>query len=320
MEHYTEVKIPPLARKKRRKLTPAGIALLLGFFLLCAWLGYWMAQNAMDPLVPKDNNENVQPAFQTSEVLNVLLMGVDQRDNEPARADTIILASLHLTDKEIHLLSIPRDTRVEIPGKGIMRKINYAHAVGGADLTIDTVENFLGIPVHYFVETNFKGFSNMIDILGGVTLNVEQRMYFPEEDINLKSGLQKLSGHDALSYVRWRSDGRGDIGRIERQQKFFQALTDQAMSFSTVWKIPELLDELNKQVETDMKLQKMLVLANKFKDIDNIKLDTTMVPGTPDEVNYGGSYWIADKKALDTMLKDIYNLEVESKLGEAKRK
>jgi anionic cell wall polymer biosynthesis LytR-Cps2A-Psr (LCP) family protein len=149
----------------------------------------------------------------------------------------------------------------------------------------------------------------MIDVLGGLNINVEQRMYFPEEEIDLQAGLQKLNGHDALSYVRWRSDGKGDIGRIERQQKFFRALADQALTFSTIWKIPDLLDELNKYVKTDMKLQKMIVLANKLRDIENIELEATVVPGTPDDINYGASYWIPDKEALVAILEGIYGEE-----------
>ena len=306
MEPENKINLPRLERKRRRRPTTIGIVVLIIFFLLCACLGYWMAQ-LTDPFPPEQPEAQAQAAaYGPSEILNILLLGVDQRENEPARADTIILACLNLDEKEVNLLSVPRDTRVPIPGNGVTRKINYAHAVGGSELTVKTVEQFLEIPVHYYVETNFSGFSGLIDILGGITLNVEQDMYYPDEDINLKAGLQKLDGHDALSYVRWRSDGRGDIGRIERQQKFFRALADQSLCFSTIWKVPELLGELNKQVKTDLKVQKMMVLANTFRDIDKIKLTTAMVPGHSDDVNYGGSYWIADQPALTAILENIY--------------
>lgn len=305
------VDFPPLGRKKRKKLTPAGIAVVVIFFLLCAWLGYWIAGLVFEPIVPvekeKDEKSEEELTYKSSEILNVLLLGIDQREDEPARADTIILASLDVKNRDVTLLSIPRDTRVRIPGKGITRKINYSHAAGGIPLTVETVEKFLGLPVHYYVETNFQGFSSMLDVLGGITINVEGRMYKPEEGINLKAGMQKLNGHDALAYVRWRDDGRGDIGRIERQQKFFKALSSQALSFSTVWKIPDLLQELNKHVKTDMKVQKMLQIANRFKDLDNIEITTYMVPGVPDDVNYGASYWIADEQALQDVLEKIYD-------------
>lgn len=309
------VDFPPLGRKKRKRLTPAGIAVVIIFFLLCAWMGYWFSGLLFEPIVPveKDKDEKGEEhAYSSSQILNVLILGTDQREDEPARADTIILASLDIKEKEAILLSIPRDTRVMIPGKGVTRKINYSHAAGGIPLTVDTVEKFLGVPVHYYVETNFQGFSSMLDVLGGITLNVEERMYKPEEGINLKAGLQKLNGHDALAYVRWRGDGRGDIGRIERQQKFFKSLSSQALNLSTVWKIPELIQELNKHIKTDMKVQKMLQIANKFKDLDEIKITTYMVPGKSDDVNYGASYWIADKQALQGILENIYDQKAKN--------
>ncbi|MDX9871672.1 MAG: LCP family protein [Clostridia bacterium] len=303
-----EINLPRLVRKKRTTNSTTVIILLVVFFALCAFVGYCAARAVSDPLIPveepKEGEE--QPQYASEDILNLLLLGVDQRENEPSRADTIILASVDLKEKQVHLLSIPRDTRTDIAGKGIKRKINYAHAVGGPQLTVDTVELFLDLPVHYYIETNFDGFSGIIDVLGGININVEQRMYFPEEGIDLHAGLQKLGGHDALSYVRWRGDGTGDIGRIQRQQKFFRALADQALTFSTIWKIPDLLGEINKCVKTDMSLQKMIILANKLKDIDNIELATATVPGVPDDVNYGASYWIHDQAGLTAILEGIY--------------
>lgn len=306
METEKEINLPRLARKKGSRISSTTQIVLAVFFVLCALAGFWAARQFSDPLIPADKPGEDSSQYSSDTILNVLLLGVDQRKDEPSRTDTIIVASVDIRDKEVHLLSIPRDTRVDIPGKDTKRKINYAHTVGGAELTVETVEKFLGIPVHYYIETNFEGFSGIIDILGGININVEQRMYYPDEDIDLQAGLQKLNGHDALSYVRWRSDGKGDIGRIERQQKFFRALADQALSFSTIWKVPDLLGELNKQVKTDMSVQKMITLANKLKDIDNVKLETSVVPGVPDDINYGASYWIPDEKALADILAKIY--------------
>ncbi|MDD2401553.1 MAG: LCP family protein [Clostridia bacterium] len=299
------IKIPPLKRKRGRKVKPAGTIALLAFFLLCATFGFWLAGLFASPF-PDEKKENPEVVYQSDGILNILFLGVDQREDEPSRSDTIILASLHLDDKEVNLLSIPRDTRVEIPGKGIKRRINYAHAVGGVKLSIETVEKFLKVPIDYYAETNFEGFSEALDILGGVTINVEEKMYLPEEGIDLKPGLQKLDGHDALSYVRWRGDGKGDIGRIPRQQKFFRTIIDQSMQFSTIWKIPQLLGKLDDYVETDMKLTKMIYLANKFRDVGNVTVNTYTIPGYPDETTYGASYWIANQKDLDKILEQVY--------------
>jgi len=308
MDQEKNITLPRLERRKKKSSGAVNAVLLIVFFFLCGSGGFWAARMIYDPLIPQDETEGVQSEYHTADMLNILILGVDQREEEAARADTIIMAFLDLEKKEISLLSIPRDTRVAIPGKDTVRKINYAHAVGGAKLTAETVEQFLGVPVHYYIETNFDGFGGIIDVLGGVTLNVEQRMYKPEENIDLQPGLQKLNGKAALAYVRWRDDGRGDIGRIERQQKFFKAVSSQALRFSTIWKIPDLLDEISKQVKTDMKLQKMIILANNFRDLSNLKLETVMVPGVPEDIN-GGSYWIADQKALEGILNSIYDKE-----------
>lgn len=301
--------MPPLVRKKKRKLTPAGYIALIAFFLLCLSFGFWLGGKMSTPLVPQDKQDNPEHVFKSPDILNILLLGIDQRENEPARADTLILVALDLQERDVHLLSIPRDTRVPIPTKGVTRKINYAHAVGGAELTVQTVENFLKLPIHYYMETNFEGFSKIIDILGGITINVEERMKVPLEGIDLQPGVQKLNGKDALSYVRWRGDGTGDIGRIKRQQKFLSALAEQALQFSTIWKIPQLLEKLEECVDTDLKPQQMIALANKFKDLENIEIHTYQVPGVPDDVNYGGSYWIADEQKLAKILEEIYGQE-----------
>jgi LCP family protein required for cell wall assembly len=312
-ENNQEIKIPPLKRKKGRRLTTAGKIAAVAFFLLCISFGFWLSSFFSEPLIPEDKPVNPDTVYKPQDMLNILFLGVDQRKNEASRTDVIILASIDLNKKEVHLLSILRDTRVEIPGKNIKRRINHAHAVGGAELTVQTVEKFLKVPVHYYVETNFEGFSNAIDILGGITLNVERRMYLPSEGINLRPGFQKLNGHDALSYVRWRGDGTGDIGRVERQQKFFQTLADQTMQLSTVWKIPQLIGELREHVKTDMELQKMIQLANKFKDLKNLELHTYTLPGYPDDVHFGGSYWIADQKELKKILEQIYGEEINDR-------
>ncbi|MFY9173731.1 MAG: LCP family protein [Peptococcia bacterium] len=302
-----EIVMPPLKRRKKRRLKPGAWVLLAIFFLICGWIGYKIGTSVMDPLIPQDVEGEFEPEVVNAkdEILNVLLLGVDQRENEPARSDTIILASMNLTEKKVYLISIPRDTRVAIPGRKGKTKINHAHAYGGPELVVDTVKDFLGIPVHYYVETNFEGFEGIIDILGGITLNVEYRMYVPLEDIDLQPGLQKLSGHDALSYVRWRDDGTADIGRIKRQQKFLQALGEQANQFSTIWKIPDLLRELNKHVKTDLSLTKMITIGNKLRDLENIELETIMIPGGPEDID-GGSYWIADESAVSEIVNKIY--------------
>ncbi len=235
--------------------------------------------------------------------VNILVLGIDEREGEPARADTIILASLFPEERQVKLLSIPRDTRLLIPGHG-NDKINHAHVYGGIKLVKSSVEEFTGIPIDYCVETNFQGFINMIDMLGGVSLNVEKKMYKPLENIDLEPGLQTLNGYDSLAYVRYRDDGMGDIGRIGRQQNFIKVLAENTIRTSNVTKIPELVDEMKKYVKTDLSIMDMITYATRFAKIDPTDLEGYQVPGFSGMQNEV-SYWIPDlnatKKIVDKM-------------------
>ena len=165
----------------------------------------------------------------------VMIMGVDEREGDVGRSDTLMVATLDPKKKKAAILSIPRDTRVKIRGNGF-DKINAAYAYGGYHLTKDTVENLLGVEMEHYVLINVKSFKKIIDAIGGVEINVEKRMYYEDvwdDDggllINLYPGMQHMDGNTAITYVRYR-DEEGDIGRIARQQKFMQAVMDKITS------------------------------------------------------------------------------------------
>ena len=254
-------------------------------------------EEPIDPMLPAEDDEFAKKR------VNILVLGIDEREGEPARADTIILASLFPEERQVKLLSIPRDNRLLIPGHG-NDKINHAHVYGGINLVKSSVEEFTGIPIDYYVETNFQGFINMIDILGGVSINVEKKMYKPEENIDLEPGLQTLNGYDSLAYVRYRDDGMGDIGRIGRQQNFIKVLAENTIRTSNVTKIPELVDEMKKYVKTDLSIMDMITYATRFAKMDPADLEGYQVPGFSGMQNEV-SYWIPDlnatKKIVDNM-------------------
>lgn len=241
------------------------------------------------------------------EKINLLIVGYDSKINGPSRADTIILASFNIDTKEAGIIFIPRDTRVQIPERGL-RKINSSHAYGGITLTRETVEGFLDIPIDYYVETDFKGFENIIDLLGGVEINIEKHLNYVDKAgglyINLKPGRQNLSGSEALQYVRYRDVQMGDIGRVGRQQKFLNAVIKKATSPAVITKLPGIVKELNESVETNIPLQDInpfLSLAKEI-DINNIKIE--MLPGEPKYIS-GVSYWLPDKEEADIMVNSL---------------
>lgn len=231
--------------------------------------------------------------------MNVLMMGVDERENDDApRTDTMILANINNKDNRIALLSIPRDTKVRIPGYGV-NKINAANVLGGPEMAKDVVAEITGMPVDYYITTNFSGFKGIVDALGGVTVDVEKNMYHTERayggayNINLKKGVQQLDGDQALMYARYRNDALGDITRTQRQLKLLTAIGEEAMQPSTITKLTRLIPEVYKNVETDMGMKQMMAMAKAAKNIENVQLVSQTLPGWFLDEN-GASYWYVD--------------------------
>ncbi|MFW5998970.1 MAG: LCP family protein [Halanaerobiaceae bacterium] len=244
--------------------------------------------------------------FSTSKI-NVLIAGYDSSENGRPRADTIILASVDMDENKVGLLFIPRDTRVDIPGYGY-NKINASHAVGGIDLLTETVESFLDIPIDYYVDTDFEGFSNIINIIGGIKINVEKPLEYEDEaadlEIDLPEGRQVLMGEEALHYVRYREETYGDIGRISRQQKFIKALIGRLLKPDMIVKLPRLYDEFKQSVETNVTFQDVTPFAKLVKNINLDEIETEMLPGEP-EYREDVSYWIYEEEETEILVDNL---------------
>lgn len=239
--------------------------------------------------------------------LNILLIGYDSIINGSPRADTIMVASIDLKAREVGILSIPRDTRVSIPGHG-MNRINASYAFGGVDLTKRTLESFLNIGIDYYIETDFKGFAQIIDAIGGVEININKPLHYVDKAgglyINLPAGKQKLDGQKALQYVRYREEIKGDIGRVERQQIFLKAVLKRVLSPDIIVKLPSIYSETKKAVDTNIPLQDINPFIKLIKEINMQHIKTVMLPGEPRYIN-GASYWIANKQELDILVNNL---------------
>jgi len=291
---------------------------LLGVLVLCSLFvgaAYVAAQQYILPWLYFGSPAGPE-AEAKGERLNFLLLGSDARTGETkARADTIIFAAADTNEKRLALLSIPRDTRVEIPGHGRDR-INAATVYGGPELARDTVARLLGQPIDYYVMTNYEGFKEIVDILGGVTIDVEKDMYHydPQEGgrytINLKKGVQRLNGEQALMYVRYRGDPLGDIARVQRQQKFLMALADEILKPATIIKLPRLIPAIKRCVETDMPLTKMLALARMARNVDDVQIVAATLPGFLSDYD---PFWHVDlRQAREVAARLIRGEEVTS--------
>lgn len=295
------------AQKKQKRRNP--LSLVLGLFTLAAFtfavfalIGYLLAGKMLKVDLAQAGDEEPAAEAVATKPETVLVIGVDKRDpNEAARSDTIMLVAMDPRKPQVDIISIPRDTRVKIPGRGY-DKINAAHAYGGPELLMSTINELLGSRVSKYVEVDFQGFEKIIDVLGGVEIEVDKRMYHPEENIDLQPGLQLLDGHKALGFVRYRKDDPGgDVTRIGRQQKFVQALIDQSLKLSIIPKIPKLVNEIIHYVDTNLSVKDMLSMALAMKNLDTSAVNTYMLPGEGRYIN-DISYWVIDNKELAELL------------------
>mgnify|MGYP000968609894 FL=1 len=248
----------------------------------------------------------------------VMILGVDERDDDVGRSDTLMLATVDPKQKQVSLLSIPRDTRTLIQGS--YDKINSAYAYGGWKLTRDVVEDLLDTPVDHYVLVNTRSFPRIIDAIGGIDLYVESRMYYVDEwddavpgglVIDLYPGMQHMDGVTAMSYVRYR-DEEGDIGRIARQQRFMRAVMEKVTSPAIVTRLPAVIRECMGAVETDLSFRQILELAGSIKEAQGNGLRAEMLPGRPlyiDEV----SYWVPDLTETRTRLASTLGITMSQK-------
>lgn len=250
------------------------------------------------PSTPSTVPAQVVPSTRNPEkAVNVLLLGCDTRSpGDPGRSDTIILARLDPVRKKITLMSIPRDTRVNIPGHGY-GKINATtnarvYRDGGISLLVRTIQRLMpGIKISSYVQVDFGGFVRIIDTLGGVTLDVQEHMRYKSDKyfFDLKPGVQHLDGHRALLYVRFRSDRIGDFGawageehgRVVRQKQLLRAVVAQTRRLRNPLRLPGILTSVASAVRTDMPSGEMLRLGLALRDVNEKDIVTVSFPGIP---------------------------------------
>lgn len=232
----------------------------------------------------------------------VVLLGSDARADEASRSDTILVTAAGGHDG---MLAVPRDTLLTVPGVG-EDKVNAAFAHGGPDLTVETLEGFLERRIDNYVVLHFDGVGEIVNAMGGVTIDVEQRIA-PVEPGGpaVPSGEQTLNGEESLAYVRYRGGPMADIGRAARQQKFMQAVISQTLSRQTLSpanlpQLPATASAVLRNVETNMnplestRFLIQLSLAG--------ERPTETYPGAPQYVG-GVSYWVPDKAAGEQVMR-----------------
>ncbi|MFC1596032.1 LCP family protein [Candidatus Margulisiibacteriota bacterium] len=235
---------------------------------------------------------------------NILVIGIDAT-SKVRRSDTIMVFKVHNHSKRVNIISIPRDSYVYVPRHGY-DKINHAYAYGGIKLLQLTVEEFLNLNIYRYLRLSLNDLRYIVNVLGGVDLNVEKRMYYVDKAgglyINLKAGSQRLNSEQAMGYIRYRHTYEGDIGRTKRQQKLIQAIFREAAKPVNIFKIPKIISNLKKRLKTDLSFKELIWLgANIKRAYDNQQLYRATLPGKEVYIN-GISYWEIDKVKKDLIL------------------
>lgn len=261
---------------KRRKWIK--IILFICLFLLIgggvyAYSIYHSFTKSMDEIHEPINREVSEKRVEKFDVekkepFSVLLLGVDQRTNDSGRSDTMIVVTANPKQESVEMVSIPRDTRVPIAGKNKEDKINHAFALGGTESSIKTIEDFLEIPIDYVVNVNMEGFKDMVDAVGGITVN--NNLDFSYDGHHFSEGQIKLNGEEALAFVRMRKeDPRGDFGRQERQRQAIEGIVKKALSFSTLTRFQDIFTAVGNNVKTNMTLTNILDIQKNYMSASN---------------------------------------------------
>lgn len=199
------------------------------------------------------------------EPFSVLMLGVDERSGDKGRSDTMIVLTVNPNDKSIKMLSIPRDTRTEIIGKGTEDKINHAYAFGNEEMSMATVENFLDIPLDYYIKVNMEGFKDIVDAVGGITVN--SSLAFNQGSHQFAEGTNNLDGDAALAYVQMRKqDPNGDFGRQDRQRQIIQGVIKKGISVNSLTNFDDIFGALGKNVRTNMTFAEMKDIQKNYRD------------------------------------------------------
>src|SRR5690625_4981509 len=238
IEIIGEISMARVSRRKSKKKLWIIIPLIIIALFVLVVGGYAISlyqsakktvnERMYDPVESIDT-EITKKKVKETEPLHILLLGIDSESGERGRSDAIIILSLDPKKEVMQLISIPRDTRVPIVGKGFDDKINHAYAFGGVDMAVATVENFLDIELDYYVRMNMAGLEQLVDHLG--TITVYNDIAWSDGKYDFGFGPTEMDGDKTMHFVRMRKqDPSGDFGRTKRQRQVIQGIVERGAS------------------------------------------------------------------------------------------
>ncbi len=256
---------------------------------------------------PSDDDSEVADKSPVSGSKDYLFLGVDEREDLKefkGRTDTIMIYHVSGWGKKDVLISIPRDTRVNLEGHG-WNKINAAYVYGGEEMLKKEIRDVTGISIRRTMMLNFEGFKRVIDALGGVEITVDEPMHDPLSGANFDPGTYLMNGEQALAFARCRKTAGGDFDRVDRQKYLISQLISQKVNFSIIGKAPQLITILNEETRSDFTVTDLInfgaILVFSDKDIERIT-----IPGKTATID-GISYVVVDVDEVREFLKPYLN-------------
>ncbi|MGM0889332.1 MAG: LytR family transcriptional regulator [Bacillota bacterium] len=302
-------------KKKRTWLKVVGIIVLLfilagGAFAYSVWNSLTKTVDTMHTPIDRTTDKRTKDlALSDQEPFSMLMLGVDERDGDKGRSDTMIVLTVNPQKKSVKMLSIPRDTRTEIVGHGTQDKINHAFAFGGAKMSMDTVENFLDIPIDYYMKINMEGFKDIVGAVGGVT--VQNDLDFTSDGIHFAKGTHTLNGKEALAYSRMRHDDpSGDFGRQSRQRAIIEAVIKEGASLSSLTKYDEVFDALGNNIQTNLTFDDMMDIQKNYRDASK-SITQSSITGNGTKIDGIYYYIVSDeeKEKVQSELKEQLSIK-----------
>ncbi|MDF2000002.1 LytR family transcriptional regulator [Peribacillus frigoritolerans] len=302
-------------KKKRTWLKVVGIIVLLfilagGAFAYSVWNSLTKTVDTMHTPIDRTTDKRTKDlALSDQEPFSMLMLGVDERDGDKGRSDTMIVLTVNPQKKSVKMLSIPRDTRTEIVGHGTQDKINHAFAFGGAKMSMDTVENFLDIPIDYYMKINMEGFKDIVDAVGGVT--VQNDLDFTSDGIHFAKGTHTLNGKEALAYSRMRHDDpSGDFGRQSRQRAIIEAVIKEGASLSSLTKYDEVFDALGNNIQTNLTFDDMMDIQKNYREASK-SITQSSINGNGTKIDGIYYYIVSDeeKEKVQSELKEQLSIK-----------
>jgi len=256
---------------------------------------------------------NVDNAKQKDGFFTILVVGTDKSG---LLTDTIVVATFDTNTKSASLLNVPRDTLASNSTSSKYYKINSMYSKGGISRTIKELKNLLGYEVNRHIIIDFDAFTNLINAIGGVEINVPRRMYYsdPDQDllIDIKAGKQTLDGEDCLGYMRFRKGyANQDYGRIEAQQVVYKAVAKKLATPSTLLKLPDLVNVILENVETDLTLGEMIWIGTNYITMNMDDLVTETLPSYGTTLSDGLSYVIPYRNDTIKLVNELFNPYVD---------